>query len=55
MNDSAFNLLHFRRKYLLKHIYNRDLRRLNRAAHELNAEAADVLGYQILSFPPGRP
>jgi metal-responsive CopG/Arc/MetJ family transcriptional regulator len=42
---------HALRRYLSEHtrtrIQARDLEQLNRAADELNAEAADVLDYQI--------
>jgi metal-responsive CopG/Arc/MetJ family transcriptional regulator len=42
---------HVLRRYLSEHararVQARDLEQLNRAADELNAEAADVLDYQI--------
>jgi metal-responsive CopG/Arc/MetJ family transcriptional regulator len=42
---------HALRRYLSEHararMHARDLERLNRAADKLNAEAADVLDYQI--------
>jgi len=49
MRHSPLNLLRFLRKYLLRRTHSRDLKRLNRAADQLNAEAADVLDYQNMT------